>query len=172
MSRTEPGPSEEGNDDSSPTGRCPGAAGVPAGAEREKARDGKASLQEGPSSVGSCSAPTAEPKKPSISGETKAPSAAAPNAQSRVHVLGCDCSVETLGVLTESSQRGLEALQNGTFARWHELARLVKAECEASLGGCWHVVCGLSFGAFFTHEKKHMALLKVGPLQLLAFRHG
>jgi hypothetical protein len=53
-----------------------------------------------------------------------------------------------------------------------DAAEYIKKGFEEEFKGCWHVVCGVSFGSYFGYESKACILLYRNHVGFLIWKYG
>eukprot|EP00921_Rhytidocystis_pertsovi_P012699 GHVQ01020633.1.p1 GENE.GHVQ01020633.1~~GHVQ01020633.1.p1 ORF type:complete len:304 (+),score=107.01 GHVQ01020633.1:179-1090(+) len=83
-----------------------------------------------------------------------------------------DMGHEEIAFAMSISRGAFISLMKNELRYWQEVAKMLKLAFDEKFGGTWHVIVGQHFGAFVTHEAKHMIYFTVGQLSFLVFKHG
>lgn len=52
------------------------------------------------------------------------------------------------------------------------LSELLKKGLDEQFEGGWHCIVGKHFAAYVTHESEKLLMFRMGPYQVLMFKHG
>ena len=52
------------------------------------------------------------------------------------------------------------------------LAELIKKGLDEQFEGGWHCIVGKHFAAYVTNESEKLLMFRMGPHQVLVFKHG
>jgi hypothetical protein len=95
-----------------------------------------------------------------------------PNIQMSLSVKYCDMESRTRDYAISLTQYVYSQMYRKEIKHFKDAARYVKESFEVEEKGCWNVVCGIHFGAFFNYETKNCILLYWSSMGFLIWKFG
>ena len=72
----------------------------------------------------------------------------------------------------DAASDGLKQYKKGELLNYSEVAKVLKQTLENEYKGAWHVIVGLSYGNFVSHEASRIMYFFFGQIGFLCWCHG